>query len=51
MHPKKISIHDYTYELPAEAIADYPLAERDPIFCSRISCSMRSLSHCLIMLW
>ena len=29
MHPKKISIHDYTYELPAEAIADYPLAERD----------------------
>ena len=29
MHPKKISIRDYTYELPAEAIADYPLTERD----------------------
>ena len=29
MHPKKISIRDYTYDLPAEAIAHYPLAERD----------------------
>lgn len=29
MHPKKISIHDYTYDLPVAAIADYPLAERD----------------------
>ena len=29
MHPKDISIADYTYELPAAAIAHYPLAERD----------------------
>ena len=29
MHPKKISIRDYTYDLPVAAIADYPLAERD----------------------
>jgi S-adenosylmethionine:tRNA ribosyltransferase-isomerase len=29
MHPKDISIADYTYELPAEFIAHYPLAERD----------------------
>ena len=29
MHPKKISIRDYTYDLPPTAIADYPLAERD----------------------
>jgi S-adenosylmethionine:tRNA ribosyltransferase-isomerase len=29
MHPKKISIHDYIYDLPATAIANYPLAERD----------------------
>jgi S-adenosylmethionine:tRNA ribosyltransferase-isomerase len=29
MHPKDISIADYTYELPASFIADYPLAERD----------------------
>jgi S-adenosylmethionine:tRNA ribosyltransferase-isomerase len=29
MHPKDISIADYTYELPAEAIANYPLTERD----------------------
>ena len=29
MHPKKISIHDYTYDLPLAAIAHYPLAERD----------------------
>ncbi len=29
MHPKDISIADYTYDLPAELIAHYPLAERD----------------------
>ena len=29
MHPKKISIHEYTYDLPPAAIAHYPLAERD----------------------
>lgn len=29
MHPKKISIADYTYGLPAERIAAFPLAERD----------------------
>jgi S-adenosylmethionine:tRNA ribosyltransferase-isomerase len=29
MHPKDISILDYTYELPDERIAKYPLAERD----------------------
>lgn len=29
MHPKDISIADYTYDLPAEFIAHYPLAERD----------------------
>jgi S-adenosylmethionine:tRNA ribosyltransferase-isomerase len=28
MHPKKISILDYTYELPDERIAKYPLEER-----------------------
>jgi S-adenosylmethionine:tRNA ribosyltransferase-isomerase len=28
-HPKKISIHGYTYSLPEERIAKYPLAERD----------------------
>lgn len=27
--PKKISIQDYTYQLPEERIAKYPLAERD----------------------
>ncbi len=27
--PKNISIHDYTYSLPEERIAKYPLAERD----------------------
>lgn len=27
--PKKISIQDYTYLLPEERIAKYPLAERD----------------------
>jgi S-adenosylmethionine:tRNA ribosyltransferase-isomerase len=29
MDPRSISILDYTYELPAERIAKYPLAERD----------------------
>ena len=29
MHPKDISIADYTYELPASFIANYPLVERD----------------------
>ncbi|HEY6504906.1 MAG TPA: S-adenosylmethionine:tRNA ribosyltransferase-isomerase [Chitinophagaceae bacterium] len=29
MHPKNISIKDYTYQLPEEKIARYPLAERD----------------------
>lgn len=29
MHPKNISISDYTYDLPEEKIAKYPLAERD----------------------
>ncbi len=29
MHPKDISILDYTYELPNERIAKYPLKERD----------------------
>lgn len=29
MHPKYLSIHDYTYLLPADRIAKYPLAERD----------------------
>ncbi len=29
MNPKKISIIDYTYSLPEERIANYPLAERD----------------------
>ncbi|MCU0321430.1 MAG: S-adenosylmethionine:tRNA ribosyltransferase-isomerase [Chitinophagaceae bacterium] len=29
MHPKDISIIDYTYHLPEEKIAKYPLAERD----------------------
>jgi S-adenosylmethionine:tRNA ribosyltransferase-isomerase len=29
MHPKELSIHDYTYELPKEKIADKPLAQRD----------------------
>ncbi|MCE3283305.1 MAG: S-adenosylmethionine:tRNA ribosyltransferase-isomerase, partial [Chitinophagaceae bacterium] len=29
MHPKDISILDYTYDLPNERIAKYPLAERD----------------------
>jgi S-adenosylmethionine:tRNA ribosyltransferase-isomerase len=28
-NPKNISIHDYTYSLPEERIAKYPLAERD----------------------
>jgi S-adenosylmethionine:tRNA ribosyltransferase-isomerase len=29
MHPKETSIADYQYNLPPEAIAHYPLAERD----------------------
>ncbi len=29
MHPKEISIKDFTYELPIEKIAQYPLPERD----------------------
>lgn len=29
MHPKNISIRDYTYDLPEEKIAHYPLTERD----------------------
>ncbi|HMH31428.1 MAG TPA: S-adenosylmethionine:tRNA ribosyltransferase-isomerase [Puia sp.] len=29
MHPAGISIHDFTYHLPEEKIAAYPLAERD----------------------
>ena len=29
MHPKNISIKDYTYTLPEEKIAKYPLEERD----------------------
>ena len=27
--PQKISIQDYTYDLPQDRIASYPLAERD----------------------
>ncbi len=29
MHPKNLSIRDYTYMLPVERIAKYPLPERD----------------------
>lgn len=29
MHPKNISINDFTYSLPEERIAKYPLSERD----------------------
>ena len=29
MHPKNISIKDYTYDLPNERIAAFPLPERD----------------------
>jgi S-adenosylmethionine:tRNA ribosyltransferase-isomerase len=29
MHPKNLSIKDFTYSLPEEKIAEYPLAERD----------------------
>lgn len=29
MNPKNISINDYTYDLPEEKIAKYPLSERD----------------------
>jgi S-adenosylmethionine:tRNA ribosyltransferase-isomerase len=29
MHPKHLSINDFTYDLPGEKISRYPLAERD----------------------
>jgi len=29
MHPKNLSIHDYTYDLPEDRIAKFPLQERD----------------------
>ena len=29
MHPRDLSIHDYSYSLPEEKIAHYPLTERD----------------------
>jgi S-adenosylmethionine:tRNA ribosyltransferase-isomerase len=29
MHPKHLSIHEFTYDLPDERIAKHPLAERD----------------------
>ncbi len=29
MHPRHLSIHDFTYELPADRIAHYPLPDRD----------------------
>jgi S-adenosylmethionine:tRNA ribosyltransferase-isomerase len=29
MHPKNLSVHDFTYELPEHKIARYPLTERD----------------------
>ena len=29
MHPKNLSITDFTYSLPEEKIANYPLTERD----------------------
>ena len=29
MHPKDLSIQDYTYSLPDSRIAHYPLEERD----------------------
>jgi S-adenosylmethionine:tRNA ribosyltransferase-isomerase len=29
MHPKDISIHDYSYQLPEHRIANFPLTERD----------------------
>ncbi len=29
MHPKELSIKDYTYELPADRIAKYPVPQRD----------------------
>jgi len=29
MHPKNLSIHDYTYDLPEDRIAKFPLEERD----------------------
>ncbi|MFI5156124.1 MAG: S-adenosylmethionine:tRNA ribosyltransferase-isomerase, partial [Chitinophagales bacterium] len=29
MHPKEISIQDFSYELPEDRIAKYPLSDRD----------------------
>ena len=29
MHPKNLAIADFTYSLPENKIADYPLTERD----------------------
>ncbi len=29
MHPKQLSINDFTYDLPADKIAKYPLEQRD----------------------
>ncbi len=29
MHPKDLSIVDFTYDLPASKIASYPLEQRD----------------------
>jgi S-adenosylmethionine:tRNA ribosyltransferase-isomerase len=29
MHPKHLSVHDFTYQLPEDKIARYPLEERD----------------------
>ncbi|MEJ7676661.1 MAG: S-adenosylmethionine:tRNA ribosyltransferase-isomerase [Segetibacter sp.] len=29
MHPKNLSISDFTYNLPSDRIAKYPLEERD----------------------
>ena len=29
MHPKELNIDDYSYDLPEDKIARYPLAERD----------------------
>src|SRR6185295_3479402 len=29
MHPENLSVNDYTYALPEEKIARYPLADRD----------------------
>ena len=29
MHPKDLAIQDFTYDLPDEKVAQYPLAQRD----------------------